>query len=678
MAETERPDDQEQRELDAIEKRRASMGLFYEERLPELEPKSFAEGFTPRTMLGALFVAIIMLPGSIYLSLFMGSELGPAAEWTTIILFVEVARRSFTVLRRQEIYLIYCLAGAAASAGGGFGGMIWQQFLRQSQAAKSFGIADLIPTWVSPPLGSTAYVQRTFFHHDWTWPIALLLIGTVLGFAQWVGMGYFLFRITSDIERLPFPLAPVAAQGATALAEVSEEKETWRWAVFSTGTMVGLAFGLFYIFIPVISGAFLLQPIKLLPIPFLDLTPNTEGAFPTGRFALDMNLGSIIAGFIIPYPIVVGGFISSVITNFFFSPMLYRYGIAHGHNFFPTWKPGMGLIQTDFATGMDLWISVGIGTSLAIAVIGLWQVTKSIMKARKDAAGKQREIFPIPEGRGDFSMWTALGAWFVATIGVVIMAHVLVPKFPLWIIVFFAFIWSPLNSYVSTRLIGLTGRPVAIPYLGQAVFILSKYRGVDIWFAPIPINDFSGWAVKFREVELTGTKMTSIIKAQAFSTVLILVFSFIYWSFFWKISEIPSAQYPYAQAFWPLTAQQQALVFTGTLEGQKNYLLMSLKFPVIGYAAIASMLLYGILSLAGVHYLWFYGLIGFGGSMLGSIPTMIGALLGRYYMMKRFGVSRWQLYTPVLMAGFSCGMGLIGMLAIALGIIFKAVRTSSF
>jgi len=29
--------------------------------------------------------------------------MGPAAEWTTIILFTELARRSFTVLSRQEV-----------------------------------------------------------------------------------------------------------------------------------------------------------------------------------------------------------------------------------------------------------------------------------------------------------------------------------------------------------------------------------------------------------------------------------------------------------------------------------------------------------------------------------------------------------------------------------------------
>ena len=39
------------------------------------------------------------------------------------------------------------------------------------------------------------------------------------------GLGYALYRITSDVEKLPFPMAPVGALGTIALAESKEEKE---------------------------------------------------------------------------------------------------------------------------------------------------------------------------------------------------------------------------------------------------------------------------------------------------------------------------------------------------------------------------------------------------------------------------------------------------------------------
>lgn len=668
------------------EKRRANMGLFYEERLPELEPKSFHEGFTPRTILGALFVAIIMLPGSIYLFLFMGQGMGPAVQWMTIILFVEVARRSFTILRRQEIYLIYYLAGTVAAATGGFYGLIWNQFFRNSVAARQFNIADKIPVWISPPLGSTAYIERTFMHHDWLIPIGLMLAGAVLGRLQWIGMGYFLFRATSDVERLPFPMAPVAAQGATALAEVSADKESWRWPVFSTGTMVGLAYGLFYVFIPVLSGAFLLQPLQLIPIPFIDLTTNAESIFPTGRIGISTDLGAILMGFVLPFPIVVGGFISSLFGNTILTPTLYRHGLNHMtpeglHPYFPNWRQGMGLLQTEFSMSVDLWLSVGIGTGFAVALIGFWTLGKRLLKAKAESVGAAKgkgTWSDIPAGRGDFPITLALLSWFIGTLGFVLIAMRLVPDFPVWIIFVFGFIWSPINSYVSARFIGMTGMPIGIPMLRQAVYILSKYPKIDIWFAPIPMDDHGWAAARFREVELTGTKMRSVIKAEAFGLFVVLLFSFMYWSFYWKLGEIPSSQYPFAQAMWPLEAQGQALWTTANLQGGANYLMKALKPGIIIGSCVGALGLSTIISALGIHYMWFYGLLGISGNTTAIFPTLFGALLSRYYMIKRFGISRWQLYAPVLLAGYACGIGLIGMLSIALTIIFKSVRVKPF
>ena len=198
-------------------------------------PERFAEGFTYRTVIGAFFVGFIMMPGAIYMGLIAGVSLGSAAEWVTIILFSELARRSFSSLTRQEIYLIYYIAGGLAGviggtmlAGGPFGQLMWNQYLVQSQAAEGFGIADKIPDWVSPMAGSDAILSRSFLHRAWIPPIAVLVAAQVLSRVEWFTLGYILFRTTSDVERLPFPLAPVAAQGAMALAENDDERDGWR------------------------------------------------------------------------------------------------------------------------------------------------------------------------------------------------------------------------------------------------------------------------------------------------------------------------------------------------------------------------------------------------------------------------------------------------------------------
>ena len=69
-------------------------------------PKQYEEAFNLKTIIGAIFVSVIMVPGNIYLNLMVGGGIGAAAEWVTIILFLELSKRSFTTLKRQEIYLL--------------------------------------------------------------------------------------------------------------------------------------------------------------------------------------------------------------------------------------------------------------------------------------------------------------------------------------------------------------------------------------------------------------------------------------------------------------------------------------------------------------------------------------------------------------------------------------------
>lgn len=645
----------------------------YSERLPELEPTEFHEGFTIRTILGALFVAFVMMPGAIYLSLMVGQALGDVAAWTTIILFTEVARRSFTPMRRQELYILYYLTTALGGTGL-FGGLIWAQYLRGSPAAIGFGLVNEIPNWFAPHPNSPAILNRTFLHHDWAVPILLLVIGQVLGRMQWLGLGYLLFRSTSDVEKLPFPMAPVAAQGATALAEVTRDEESWRWPVFSVGAMVGLSYGMLYVLIPTITSALFAAPIQLIKIPFIDLTSNTEGVFPASQIALGTDLGAVLVGFVLPLPVVVGQFITSMFANFFLTPTLYRLDPG----LFPQWRPGMNLIQTGIATGLDFWMSIGIGIAVSIAIIGFGHVGVSYWRSRSEAAraGIARRFVPPPPGRGDFPLWMAVSAWVISAIGSVAITHALVPKFPLWILVMFGLVWSPVNSYISARLIGITTQGVGIPYLDQAVKILSGYKGVDIWFTGIALYD-QGWAAqRFREVELTGTKFTSVVKAEVFLLAVMLGCSFLFWSFFWKLGPIPSASYPYVQTFWPQNATFQLLWATATRPGQEqNWLIHALKPNLMAVSLGGALGLYAILASFKVSLMWFYGLVGgISASTTGAIPLFTGAMLGKYYFRRRFGLHRWRLYAPVLIAGYYCGQGLMGMAGIAIAIILKSVR----
>lgn len=643
-------------------------------------PETFEEGFTSRSILGAFFVGFIMMPGAIYMGLIAGVSLGSAAEWVTIILFSELARRSFSPLTRQEIYVIYYIAGGLAGsaggavlAGGPFGQLIWNQYLAQSQAAQGFGFAHQIPHWVSPP--ASVLVNRSFLDVAWLPAITVLIGSQILARAEWFSLGYLLFRVTSDIEKLPFPLAPVAAQGATALAESGEVDDNWRWRVFSIGMSLGLGFGGIYVGLPAITGLIASNPITLLPIPWIDLTRTTENFLPAAPLGIGTDLGLVILGMVLPFWVVVGSFTAALVHTLG-SPILYHAGyLTH-------WRPGMDTIMTNFSNDLDVWLSVYIGAGFAVGIIGIVHAVRSIRNREGSGEeGKWKALLRPPAGRGDVSFWGAVGVYLMTTCASILLCLYLLEDddFPLLFLVGFGFLLTPALSYVNARMAGLTGQTVGFPMIREGAFILSGYKGVDIWFVPIPYADHGRRAQLFREVELTGTRLSSILKAELLLLPLGLVCGFIFWSLIWQMSPIPSPAFQYAQTYWHLIALRQSLWFSATASEGPGLFEEAIKLEWLvggfGFAGGAFLLLSWLRLPLSLVYGFVRGIQGLPHIL---IPEMVGALIGRYSLERRFGVDRWRRYAPVLLAGFACGMGLIGMSAVAIALISRSVSQLRF
>lgn len=654
----------------------------------------FEDGFTGKTVLGALFVGFIMLPGALYLGLVAGQGLGPAAEWVTIVLFAEVMRRSFLPMRRQEIFVLYYVAAMLSSvlladrgiSGGPFGYLIWNQYFRQSPQAAM--IAQNIPNWVAPAAGSPSLTHRTFFDVAWTAPIVLLVINEVLGRLSWLSAGYVLFRVTSDVERLPFPMAPVVASGATALAEASTKEDSWRWRIFSIGSVLGLGFGLIYVAIPIFTGVVFNSAFQLIPIPFIDLTKNTESFLPAAVSGISGDLGKLMIGFILPYPVAAGMLFGAVVSRIFPLPMLlYHFG-AFGDAGNGGWTPGMDAFFTRQVTDLKFWMSVGIGLQLAVGLIGIGYVVQSFRGSRRAAMGRGLWT-PPPPGRGDVAIWKPLAIWFTISCFYIVFAQYLLGRqghfglFPWWILIFFGLVWTPVNSFVSARMVGMTGLGVTFPWLRETAIMKSGYQFVDVWYAPIQVNDYGPQAQRFREAELTGTKFTSIVKIELLILPIFLVSSFVFWAFFWHSSSIPSSQHPFAYRFWPFYATFQAMFqSSGTGEGP-GWMQEAIDFHKIGWGCAAGLGMYGVMALLRLPSLFFYGTIngvtgGAGYWPPDLITVFLGAWIGRRYFARRFGVDKWRMYSPVLLAGFACGTGLIAMAAIALALIAKSVNYLPF
>ena len=101
----------------------------------------FESGLTVKVFVGALFVGLLMMPGSIYLSYVSGESGAGAAPWVAVILFTELARRSFTTARRQELYMLLGLTGAAVGSGLQYRNFIWYAYFINTPQAASYEIA---------------------------------------------------------------------------------------------------------------------------------------------------------------------------------------------------------------------------------------------------------------------------------------------------------------------------------------------------------------------------------------------------------------------------------------------------------------------------------------------------------------------------------------------------------
>jgi hypothetical protein len=653
-------------------------------------PDHWEDGFGIKSMIGGLFVGLIMTPASMYMSLVTGRDIGGAAQWVTVILFIEVARRAFTTLKRPEIYVLYYMAGA--SLVGGEGGLLWNQFLVTSTNMRQFGIADKIPSWVAPSdpniLGS-----RSFFHAAWLPAIGLMALGQLLQRVDHFGLGYVLFRLTSDVEKLPFPMAPVAAQGITALADASGGQETWRWRVFSFGAMLGLVFGAVYLALPAITGAFLPEAISIFPLPFKDLTGNTEGILPAVPIMLSFDLALLIGGMVLPFSAMVGSFIG-LIVGIIANPILYHYGILH------TWARGVGALNTINANMLDFYLSFSLGLTAAIAFIGFHQVFQQwfARKDEMDRAGAAkidwRQLFNPPAGRGDISIWIAIAIYFLSTLTTIGTAYFLlrnahlanpansaVSKTLMAVLIFYGFVYNPVIGYVSARMEGIIGQGVAVPYVKEAAFILTGYKGAAIWFAPFPDTNYGAQTSYFRQTELTGTKITSMIKAELFTLPVFVLSALVFSHFIWRIAPVPSSAFPVANVFWEQRAYRQALFMSSTLPGGEHgpfheAFHWSYLFVGLGLA----MVIYFVLRFFSLPILFFYGIIrGMDQSTPDVIvPQFVGALFGRYYFEKKFGRKDWPNYRVVFFAGYGCGVGLIMMLSLGLVFMSKSVFQSNF
>jgi hypothetical protein len=472
----------------------------------------------------------------------------------------------------------------------------------------------------------------------------------------------------------------MAASGILALSDDKVEAGGWRWRCFSISSAIGMAFGLIYAGVPTITGTILKEPFRILPIPWLDTTKQTQDILPATATGLSFDLGHFFQGMALPFFSVVGGFIGLIVT-FVANPILHEQGIL------TQWTKGKSSLETMYANNIDFYLSFGIGLSLAVAAIGIYQTLSGLRHLKKtkradfdQVAGTVAPSVLGAAGRGDIHAWVVIATYLTSSAFYIVLAGILLDwnfqgSALLWVLLFFAVVYVPFISYVSARLEGLAGKVLGIPMIKEAAFILSGYKGLDIWLLPIPMtHNYGADCVQYRVAELVGCSFRSKWKAAAVSLPIIFLFSVLYGQFIWSLGPIPSGQYPYAQEMWDFKARNQCLMWSSTMEGYSPFM-SALHWEYIAIGGILGVGTYAGLAAFGLPVLLLYGTVkGLGQTMPQYIiPEIAGALFGRYVMAPRFGRDNWRKYSVVLFAGFSCGVGLIMMFATGIKFLASSV-----
>jgi len=675
-------------------------------------PGQFKDGFGWTTIAGIFFCGLIMMPGAIYLGLMTGGSMTQASSWVTVILFMEIARRAMKTLSKQNLVVLLhaaqvMMAGQLLFPGGPMGRLVYAAYLSGSDAARDAGMVGSFPRWFVPPLGSPAITERNLLHVDWLVPVALIVFITMIGIAKKYTLGYFFFRLASDVEELPFPLATVSATGAMAMAEseervsqeeaekglgkAGERKKSLRWRIFTLGASLGIAFGFFQVGVPAVTGLFLSKPFFLIPQPFVDTTVLTQSLLPATPTGVTFDLGIILLGFVLPFWAVLGTFVA-IICTIIMNPILHSAGILHH------WHPGMNTVNTTFANSIDFWLSFTVGTGIGLMAISVFSAVRDVrrkvgeVRARRNDEQRRESAWAPPRpGRGDYSLWAALLLYVLASGAVVAVCIMLLPRSPTLVafLLFFAFLYTPLYSYINTRLMGIAGQSVPMPFVRESAYILSGVKGIGIWLAPIPIENYANQAQSFRVTELTGVRFWSLLKADLVAVPVMLLLSFAFWGFIWHSDAIPSDVFPAAQVNWDLRAKNNVLLFSSTFvaPGEENAqksitdteLWKAVHPGTIASGFAASVTIFAVLSVFGLPIAFVYGLVrGFGRFPHVMILEIVGALLGRLYFQKKFGRANFMRAAPVLLAGYLTGVGLIGMATIALKLIKAGVSTAPF
>jgi len=623
-------------------------------------------GLTPVSMLAIIYASVIMTPVLIYMYLVTGLP-DPARfipVFVSLLLFTEVGRFTGRFITTQEAYIIYFMTEIVA-----FDALYWIRLLyavyyQQAPYTIMFGIADKIPWWAAPSINSWAVQARTFFSWDWAVPIIIVLLGTIAGLLIDIGLSFILIQLYIEIEKLPFPIAPIDAQAITTLTERTPEK----MVVFTFAGVLSFIYEFLVYGFPRLTEALIGVSISTIPYPWIDLTPYTATILPGALMGIATDISTFAVGWVIPWNSLIWILIGSVLFYIIGNTLALQLADVTNIEMFKKWKADWSPVAKIGwlwqRSVYDLWASPSIGLTLAVGLYSLIISAKYI----KSALSSLQHLTAVSKEKGYLRLEYVLGMIGAGSLIGMLISIYLYPR--LWFV--WAILWTIvpfIQGVLLGRSYGEVGLGVAIPYVKEAFMLAFTRPGeVDPWMVPAKVSTGAGIIThRIKVALLTKTKPIDYFKAYALTLPLVIFFSFIYLQVFWQMAPIPSAFYPWTAITWPLQSISFSLWVTRSIEIFKPDLILGSTAILLTISLIARKL--------GLPF----SPIGFvaGANLVPpfAFNYFVGGVLGKL-IERKYGKEAWEKYRSVILAGIFCGIGLALAFSVAIAIITKSIWAS--
>jgi hypothetical protein len=649
-----------------------------EERSSLKDTSSSRKGLNWRTMLAFVFIIFAIQPAIVYNWLvngLWGLPLGGMVSWTVILLWVGLSRLSGTSLSSQEIFIIRIVESIGlVSSGYYFAYLLRNQYFANSEITEIYGAQKLVPPFFAP-VGADAQrvmLARTFFDPAWALPILVsVFIPVLLQAVANYSLGLLAYGLYAREEKLAFPTATWDARTMKAFGERDQSKIRIIALAVTGGILYGFA----------TNGLTSVFGFPLVPRYLIDFTSTIENFLKGSSFAFTLDVPSYLLGFILPVEYCVAQFVLSAAIFLVGNPYITINGLWPAES---QWAPGRGYLWITNMSSLYFWNSFGIGWGLAVAIIPLIFGYKTVIRAFRG----------IGRGFGGASEWWLNGRnliliYVASASSAIILTMVLVPGFPLWVLVLFTLGVSFVITLVTTQAAGVTFG-ASVPYLRETMIYYSGYTGLDIWFLPTEMFLFvggSGVAQQLLMASMVNEDVKEYTKTYFLLILLGLIGSLIFVSVFWHLNPIPGYAYTYTVTGWPVEAMNfwrwQTWLWTGNLFGPKLPLSLNIgDFPIklqvpyfmlAGFCISAGLFLFSsfilhrpyfpvaVLAAAIPTVSPFYYILAV---LVGSIVSnIIGRVVGR---------ELWDSNKGFLFYGFVIGDGLVSTILVMSNLLSKS------